>query len=70
MNASGVPGRQWPYVASGQGDAQPVVVHRGGWCPRVLLPDGTELECETLDGARAVAAVLRIFVRKQIGVGS
>jgi len=64
--ADGVPGKQWFYVASGQGDAEPVVVNRDGWCPRVVLPDGTEFECETLDGARAVAAILRIFVRKQV----
>ena len=57
--------KTWAYNESGGADSKPVVANLPGLDPFVILPDGTRLSCKTLQGARAVASIISLFVIKQ-----
>lgn len=58
--------KMWMYLASKEGEHEPRPINTVMQdLAFVVLPDGTRLYCKDMDGARAVTAIMRLFVVKQ-----
>jgi hypothetical protein len=57
--------KYWTYIDASDGGVGPVPVARQSEDPYILLPDGTRLYCKNMQGAKAVTAIMRLFVTKQ-----